>query len=210
MGHQGATALLAHRISVRHTIDIDLYRAGAIADVERQLRHAASLDIGDWMRFEVGPPVNVQAIGAQGARNKVQSFIIWTSQEPHVFRRAAPFFAPVNGAQVVCVSDQAVPEIALGVEALDLIQLDRRVFSGISGAPGDPPVRAGQTGRQISASSDLWTSVSAPRLCQDFAVGGFPHPDQASLLAEYDGVIPAPNHRVGAVGRGRDGHELTG
>ena len=94
MGHQGATALLARRISARHTIDIDLYRAGAIADVERQLRDAASLDIGDCMRFEVGPSVNVQAIGAQGARNKVQSFIIWTSQEPHVFRRGAPLSRP--------------------------------------------------------------------------------------------------------------------
>ncbi len=72
---KGATALLARRISARHTIDIDIYRAGAIADVERQLRDAASLDIGDWMRFEVGPSVNVRAAGAQGARIKVQSFI---------------------------------------------------------------------------------------------------------------------------------------
>ena len=57
-------------------------RAGAIADVERQLRHAASLDIGDWMRFEAGPSVNVRAAGAQGARIKVQSFIgtkIWAA-----------------------------------------------------------------------------------------------------------------------------------
>jgi len=79
---KGATALLARRISARHTIDIDIYRAGAIADVERQLRDAASLDIGDWMRFEVGPSVNVRAAGAQGARIKVQSFIgtkIWAA-----------------------------------------------------------------------------------------------------------------------------------
>lgn len=46
------------------------------------MRDAASLDIGDWMRFEVGPSVNVRTAGAQGARVKVQSFIgtkIWAA-----------------------------------------------------------------------------------------------------------------------------------
>jgi hypothetical protein len=72
---KGATALLARKVSVRHTIDIDVYRPGAIADVQRQVRDAAALDIGDWMRFEVGLFVEVQAAGAQAARVKVQSFI---------------------------------------------------------------------------------------------------------------------------------------
>lgn len=72
---KGATALLARRVSVRHTIDIDLYRAGAIGEVERQLRDAAGLDIGDWMRFEVGASVRIQASGAQASRVKVQSLI---------------------------------------------------------------------------------------------------------------------------------------
>jgi hypothetical protein len=41
---KGATALLARRVSVRHTIDIDVYRAGRPhAEVERQLREAATL-----------------------------------------------------------------------------------------------------------------------------------------------------------------------
>jgi hypothetical protein len=72
---KGATALLARRISVRHTIDIDVYRAGAIDHVERQVREAAALDIGDWMRFEVGPTVKITAHGAQAARIKVRSLI---------------------------------------------------------------------------------------------------------------------------------------
>jgi len=72
---KGATALLARKVSVRHTIDIDVYRAGAIADVERQVREAAALDIGDWMHFEVGPAVKITANGAQAARVKVKSFI---------------------------------------------------------------------------------------------------------------------------------------
>lgn len=79
---KGATALLARRISVRHTLDLDVYRAGAIADVERQLRDAAALDIGDWMRFEAGESVRVIAAGAHAARVRVRSYIgvkVWAS-----------------------------------------------------------------------------------------------------------------------------------
>ena len=72
---KGATALLARRVSVRHTIDLDVYRAGAIADVERLLREAAALDIGDWMTFEVGPSVRIRAAGAQASRARVASSI---------------------------------------------------------------------------------------------------------------------------------------
>src|SRR5690625_2081730 len=79
---KGATALLARKVSVRHTIDIDVHRAGSIVAVERQLREAARLDIGDWMRFEVGPSVKVLAEGAQAVRVRVQSFIgtkVWAA-----------------------------------------------------------------------------------------------------------------------------------
>lgn len=72
---KGATALLARRISVRHTIDIYLYRTGAINEVERLLREASTLDIGDWMHFEVGASVRIQASGAQGVRTRIRSFI---------------------------------------------------------------------------------------------------------------------------------------
>ncbi len=53
---KGATALLARDIGVRGTIDIDLYREVARAIAETDLRRAAALDIGDWFRFEIGPP----------------------------------------------------------------------------------------------------------------------------------------------------------
>ncbi len=72
---KGATALLARRVSVRHTLDIDVYRAGAIADVERLVRDAAGLDIGDWMHFDIGTSVTVEAAGAQASRAKVRSFV---------------------------------------------------------------------------------------------------------------------------------------
>jgi nucleotidyltransferase AbiEii toxin of type IV toxin-antitoxin system len=53
---KGATALLARDIGVRGTIDIDLYREVARETAETDLRRAAALDIGDWFRFEIGPP----------------------------------------------------------------------------------------------------------------------------------------------------------
>jgi hypothetical protein len=79
---KGATALLARRVSVRHTIDIDLYRPGAITEVERQLRDAAAVDIGDWMTFEIGPAVKVRAAGAEAARLKLTALVggkTWTA-----------------------------------------------------------------------------------------------------------------------------------
>jgi hypothetical protein len=79
---KGATALLARRVSVRHTIDIDLYRPGTIADVERQVREAAALDVDDWMRFEVSPAVAIRAADAEAVRLKMTTSIgtkIWTA-----------------------------------------------------------------------------------------------------------------------------------
>lgn len=51
---KGETALLARDIGVRGTIDIDVYRNAATDVAERDLRQAASTDIRDWFRFELG------------------------------------------------------------------------------------------------------------------------------------------------------------
>ncbi|MGA3031440.1 MAG: nucleotidyl transferase AbiEii/AbiGii toxin family protein [Candidatus Limnocylindrales bacterium] len=61
---KGATALLARDIGVRATIDIDLYRKSAREVAEADLREAATKDIGDWFRFEIGPP---RPLGDSGA-----------------------------------------------------------------------------------------------------------------------------------------------
>jgi hypothetical protein len=53
---KGATALLARDIGVRGTLDIDLYREVAREAAVADLREAAALDLGDWFRFEIGPP----------------------------------------------------------------------------------------------------------------------------------------------------------
>jgi Nucleotidyl transferase AbiEii toxin, Type IV TA system len=52
---KGAVALLARDIGVRGSLDIDVYRAKAADAAEADLREAASRDLGDWFRFEVGP-----------------------------------------------------------------------------------------------------------------------------------------------------------
>lgn len=64
---KGATALLARAIIVRHTVDIDLYRAVDRDQAERDLREAAHLDLGDWVRFEIGVATPVADAG-NGAR----------------------------------------------------------------------------------------------------------------------------------------------
>lgn len=64
---KGAMALLARDIGVRATIDIDVYREAAREVAEADLREAATRDIGDWFRFEVGAarPVSDAAGGVR-------------------------------------------------------------------------------------------------------------------------------------------------
>jgi hypothetical protein len=51
---KGAAALLARKIGVRATIDIDIYREAARTVADAELRAAAATDIGDWFSFEIG------------------------------------------------------------------------------------------------------------------------------------------------------------
>jgi hypothetical protein len=64
---KGATALLARRIAVRHTVDIDVYRDATRFQAERDLRAAVQLDAEDWFRFEAGAGRPV-ADGVNGVR----------------------------------------------------------------------------------------------------------------------------------------------
>lgn len=52
---KGAAALLARNIGVRASLDIDVYRDTTREVAERDLRAAATLDLGDWFRFAVAP-----------------------------------------------------------------------------------------------------------------------------------------------------------
>jgi hypothetical protein len=71
---KGAVALLARDMGVRASLDIDVYRDKSADDAEADLRKAASRDIGDWFRFEIGsrrPVVD----GAIGIRLPVTAYI---------------------------------------------------------------------------------------------------------------------------------------
>ena len=96
----------------------------------------------------------------------------------------------------------------LGAEALDLVQFDVSVHRLSHGGAGDPPVSAGQTGRQIGPGPGL-SALGAAGMRDNFAMGRLPQPDQASLFAEDDSVVPAPDHHLGPIRRGGRGDEVT-
>ena len=73
---KGATALLARRISVRHTIDIDLYRPGAIADGNEHTWHVID---------------EMTAVAAEAGRTLPQVAVRWLMQRPGV---TAPIIGP--------------------------------------------------------------------------------------------------------------------
>ena len=64
---KGATALLARRIAVRHTIDLDIYRAAERRQAEFDLRSSLTIDTGDWFTFGAGRGAPV-ADGTTGVR----------------------------------------------------------------------------------------------------------------------------------------------
>ncbi len=71
---KGAVALLARDIGVRASLDIDVYRAKATDAAEADLRQAAARDIGDWVRFEIGPRQTVGK-GSKAVRFAVVAYI---------------------------------------------------------------------------------------------------------------------------------------
>jgi hypothetical protein len=71
---KGAAALLARDLSVRATIDLDIYRDAAREVAESELRAAAASDIGDWFRFELGPSQGVTG-DTPGTRVPVKAYV---------------------------------------------------------------------------------------------------------------------------------------
>ncbi|MGH3500585.1 MAG: nucleotidyl transferase AbiEii/AbiGii toxin family protein, partial [Nocardioidaceae bacterium] len=69
-----ATALLARQLGVRHTLDLDVYRAVAHDQAERDFRRAAATDLGDWFGFEPGRSIPV-ADASTGIRLPVTAHI---------------------------------------------------------------------------------------------------------------------------------------
>ena len=108
------------------------------------------------------------------------------------------------------MSDQIPPEIVFVAEALDLVELDVGILRPGRDGASDPPVCPGQAGGQVGPGSGRSMLLRAPTLGNDFAMRGFPQPGQAGFFAEHDGVIPPPDHHLGAVACGRDGYQVAG
>lgn len=78
---KGAVALLARQVSVRHSIDIDVYRDAERTMVERELRAAAELDLGDWFTFQIGRGEELTG-GTGGTRYPVRASVgatVWAT-----------------------------------------------------------------------------------------------------------------------------------
>jgi Nucleotidyl transferase AbiEii toxin, Type IV TA system len=71
---KGATALLARDLGMRATVNVDVYRAQPTELAEADLRPAASRDIGDWFRFEIGP-ARAMGGGQVGVRLPVAAYV---------------------------------------------------------------------------------------------------------------------------------------
>jgi hypothetical protein len=142
---KGATALLARDLSARATIDIDIYRETASERAEVELRAAASLDIGDWFRFEVGPSRPV-ADGGIALRLPVTAYV---GETPW-----AEFHADIVGPDAGMTGEpEDVPPLA-AIEMPDLEQHGYRAYPLVDhvadkgaatferyGEAGNPPTR---------------------------------------------------------------------
>ncbi len=103
-----------------------------------------------------------------------------------------------------------VPQAMPGVELLDLNELDVGVLGPVRGFTGNPPLRTGQTCGQVCASPAIMSLLRSTALGNDFAVSRFPKPDGPRLIAKHNGVIPTPDHYIGAARHLSDGYQVTG
>jgi Nucleotidyl transferase AbiEii toxin, Type IV TA system len=78
---KGAVALLARGLGVRTTIGIDIYRPELRRSAEARLRDAAQRDIGDWFRFDLGPPqpATDEAISVRIPVTAIVGTTVWAS-----------------------------------------------------------------------------------------------------------------------------------
>jgi hypothetical protein len=113
---KGAVALLARNIGVRASLDIDVFRAKSLEAAEADLRAAASRDIGDWVRFELGPrgPIGERI---SGARYQVRAYVgasVW-----------AAFRVDLVGPDVAMIGE---PEAVAAIAPLGLPDVPQRGY----------------------------------------------------------------------------------
>jgi hypothetical protein len=110
---KGAVALLARRVSVRHSMDIDIFRDEERRTAERQMRTAAELDLGDWFRFDIGAGSNL------GDRRRIATrYTVTTWLGP---AKWAEFHVDLvgTGVRMTGVPDDVPPMAGISVPGVD-------------------------------------------------------------------------------------------
>ncbi len=106
---KGATALLARDLSVRGSLDVDLYRNLSRTATEADLRGAARDDIGDWFRFELAG-TRPWSEGLTGVRIPVTAYIgatPWASFHVDLSGDGTEDDRPPRGCASTCARDAA-------------------------------------------------------------------------------------------------------
>lgn len=109
---KGATALLARDLGVRATNDIDVFLRVALETAQAQLREAATRDIGDWFRFEIGAS-GPAGEGSDALRLPVTAYI-----GPNVWQR---FHVDLSGESLRMTGqpDDVPPLAPIGMPTLE-------------------------------------------------------------------------------------------
>lgn len=117
---KGATALMARELGTRGTLDIDLYRETSLAAAETDLRNAATADIGDWFRFEVGAATPVGTVGTRLPVTSVIGTTTWAGF--HVDLIGSGLRMTGQPEHVPPLAENAIPEVAQhGYQAYPLV-----------------------------------------------------------------------------------------
>ena len=107
-------------------------------------------------------------------------------------------------------SYEPIPEVVFSTETLDLIELDIGVPGHIDASAGNPPLGAGQAGRQVGTRPRATRPLGRAGLSHHVTVRRLPQPDLPAVVTKHDGVVPPKDHRLGAVWGYRDGYQVPG
>src|SRR5580658_4588120 len=97
----------------------------------------------------------------------------------------------------------------LSVKTPDFVQLNLSILCPVHGFAGNPPLRAGQTSRQVRASPGTVSLLRPTPPGGNFAMGRLPEPDRPRLAADHNRVVPTPHHHSRGTRCFSNGHQMT-
>ncbi len=106
-------------------------------------------------------------------------------------------------------SGEAVPQAKTGEELLDLAKIDVGVLCTLDCGASHPPLCTWQPAREIRPATGAVSTLRVSGLSDYGPVSWFPEADGRAGSVQDDGVEPAPDDDLGAVGRRGRGHQVT-